>query len=201
MSFTLRTLARRASVLQPQIKRQAVPPASVLKRGYVSAHSVAENTSDLPWLIGAVGVTGVGLAFILSGNKASPAHHEGGHSKEEQAHPPKPSSSDSEPQSPDDKPEGDNSAPKGAADPSSPGKSSQGGQNVPPPAADSSDLAENWDEKKEGHEELKTQTRGGETKAATSSSATPSKKTASEDPREDPQKGEGEGVQKGSSRD
>ena len=39
--------------------------------------------------------------------------------------------------------------------------------------------------------------RAGETKVLTSSSDAPSKKTQTEDPREDPKKGEGEGAQKG----
>ncbi|KAI1297509.1 hypothetical protein F5Y03DRAFT_369501 [Xylaria venustula] len=208
MSFTLQTLARRSSApLRTQIRRQVVRPASVSRRGYVSVHDAAEKTSDLPWLIGAVGVTSVGLAFILSGVSASseggisasPAHHEGEPSKEEKAHTPKPAGS--MPQSPYDKPKGDNSVPKGAADPSAPSKASPAGRNVPPPPADNSDLAEHWEERRERHEEMKALTRRGETRAASSSSTVPSKRIASEHPREDPKRGEGEAVQKGGPRD
>ncbi|KAI1283573.1 hypothetical protein F5Y07DRAFT_350013 [Xylaria sp. FL0933] len=198
MSFTIRTLARRSAT---QIKRQgasvrrvrAAPMVS--RRGYASVHEAAEKTSDMPWLVGSIVVTAVGLAYLLSGPSAaagsrSDLHHE----IEVREHTTR---SGEPPHTPDDKPEGDNSAPLGAKDPSSPDKASAKGQEVPPPPSDNSDLAENWEERKKGHQEFKERTRAGETKVATSSSTAPSKKTNAEDPREDPKKGEGEAIQKG----
>ncbi|KAI0431961.1 hypothetical protein F5Y09DRAFT_175133 [Xylaria sp. FL1042] len=195
MSFTIRTLARRSAALRTQTRRQG---PVVSRRGYVSAHEAAEKTSDMPWLITSTVVTVLGLTYLLSGNPPAsgsrPALH---HETEKREHSTPPGTG---PESPLDKPEGDDSVPRGAADPSSPDKASPVGQNVPPPPADNSDLATNWDERKEGHEELKEMTRAGETRLATSSSAVPSKKTAGEDPREDPKKGEGEAIKKGGPR-
>ncbi|KAI1801528.1 hypothetical protein F4811DRAFT_533706 [Daldinia bambusicola] len=75
--------------------------------------------------------------------------------------------------------------------------SSQTGRTVVPPAADNTDMATNYEDKKRGHEEYKEMIRRKDTRMAASSSDVPSKKQATEHPREDPQKGEGEGVQKG----
>jgi hypothetical protein len=52
--------------------------------------------------------------------------------------------------------------PPGGADPHSPGKRSQSGRNVPPPSADNSDLATNWDEKKERKQEFDAQVRNSD---------------------------------------
>ncbi|KAI0814526.1 hypothetical protein GGR55DRAFT_436112 [Xylaria sp. FL0064] len=200
MSFTIRTLARRSAT---QIKRQgasvrrAAPMVS--RRGYANMHGAADKTSDMPWLVGSIVVTAVGLAYLLSGTSAatgsrSDLHHEI-EVREHTTPPGKP------PHTPDDKPAGDNSAPLGARDPSAPGKASPKGQEVPPPSSDNTDLAENWEERKKGHEEFKARTRAGDTKVATASSTAPSKKTSAEDPREDPKKGEGEAVQKSDSKE
>lgn len=58
-------------------------------------------------------------------------------------------------------------------------------------------MATNYEDKKEGQEQYKEMIERKDTKVATSSSDMPSKKTAAEHPREDPQKGEGEAVKKG----
>ncbi|KAI8951459.1 hypothetical protein F4801DRAFT_544797 [Xylaria longipes] len=219
MSPATRIFAQRSSALRTLTRRQAVSarPAYVspaARRGYASAHgaAAAAKSSDMPWLLSSVGVTAVGLAFLLStapktskaghGPKSADAAIEAHHEEKEDDKASSGSDEDKEPKQEkeeEEKPQDD--TPKGAADPSAPGKASQSGQNVPPPSGDNADLATKWDEKKEGQEESKEATRAGETKAATSSSETPSKKTQAEDPREDPQKGEGEAVQKGSSKD
>ncbi|TGJ81231.1 hypothetical protein E0Z10_g7534 [Xylaria hypoxylon] len=211
MLFASRILAQRSAALRSLTRRQAVSArlASVSRRGYAGAHGAAQKTSDTPWLLGAVGFTAAGLAYLRlgsaapSGAHASADHHKKDEHKDEHKETSSsPSESESESKSDSQQDENpDNSAPKGAADPNVPGKASQSGQNVPPPSADNTDLATKQDEKKQGHEEFKETTRAGETKAATSSSTAPSKKTAAEDPREDPKKGEGEAVQKGSSKD
>ncbi|KAI0403415.1 hypothetical protein F4802DRAFT_599217, partial [Xylaria palmicola] len=162
-------------------------------------------------LLSAIGVTvvGVGLLYSTSPAKGGSAHHSAEHHAESESESTSSDSSDSSPSSDSDSSsseeaeagEGeDEDKPKGAADPSSPGKASQSGQNVPPASGDSADLAAKWDEKKEGQAELMDKTRAGESRVATSASNAPSKKTGAEDPREDPQKGEGEGVQKGASK-
>ncbi|KAI0540211.1 hypothetical protein GGR58DRAFT_175317 [Xylaria digitata] len=216
MSFAGRMLTQRSSALRSLTRRRAHHPALVSRKGYASTHGAAQKPSDMPLLVSAVGVTVVGLAYIMSSKPApsgthgpKPAHASVGHHKEEKEKE-KPteeapsSESESKPESEsapdsqqDEKPA--DGTPKGAADPSARGKASQIGQDVPPPPADA---ATKSDETKRGHEELVETTRAGETKLATSSSTAPRKKTAAEDPREDPKKGQGEAVQKkGSSKD
>ncbi|KAI0457130.1 hypothetical protein F5B21DRAFT_111460 [Xylaria acuta] len=224
MSLATRIFAQQSPALRTLTRRQAVcaRPAyvsPVTRRGYASAsahgHGVAQKSSDMPWLLSSAGVTAVGLAYLLStGPKTSSAGHgpksadaaiEAHHEEEEGDK--KTSGSDDDEQQQQQQQGGEeeeksqDDAPKGAADPSAPSKASQSGQNVPPPSGDNADLATKWDEKKQGQEEFKETTRAGETKVATSSSTTPSKKTQAEDPREDPQKGEGEAIQKGTPRD
>ncbi|KAI1362070.1 hypothetical protein F5Y08DRAFT_313094 [Xylaria arbuscula] len=218
MLFALRTLAQRS--LRTQARRQILSARPAMtRRGYASIHGAAENTSEMPWLISSVGVTVVGLAYLMSGAPKGAGGSHGPEAKEAIAqrheaeaatHHDKSDSGASQPTTADDDNDKDNdkapednkdSAPKGGDDPSNPGKQSQGGQNVPPPAGDNRDLAEDWEQRKEGQKELNESAKEGHTKVATSSSQTPSKKTATEDPREDPQKGEGEAVQKGGSKD
>ncbi|GAW12441.1 hypothetical protein ANO14919_018070 [Xylariales sp. No.14919] len=210
MSLASRILAQRSSVFW-SVKRQVASArlAYVSRRGYASAHDAAQKTGDMPWLLSSVGVTVVGLAYLVSGSPtpssahgpksadASAEHHQ----KEEQQKEASPSSSESESKHDSQPNENhDDSTPGGAAGPKAPGEASQSGQNVAPPSVDGADPATKGDEKKQGHEELKETARAGETKVATSSSAAPSKKSDAEDPREDPQKGEGEVAQKGSSK-
>ncbi|KAI5921389.1 hypothetical protein F4810DRAFT_678791 [Camillea tinctor] len=111
--------------------------------------------------------------------------------EEKQEKPESVSKSDSEKNSSEDENAGTSTGPK------TKGKSSQTGAQVPPPPADNSDLAENQEAREEGHEEYKKTIEDKQTRVASSSSTAPSKKTEAEHPREDPQKGEGEGVKKG----
>ncbi|KAF2973293.1 hypothetical protein GQX73_g334 [Xylaria multiplex] len=218
MSFAGRILTQRSFALRSLTRRRAVcahHPALVLRRGYASAHGAAQKPSDTPWLVSGVGLTVVGLAYIMSGNPApsdahgpKSAHASAGHHKEEKEkekeNKEKPTEAPSS--EPESKPESESAsesqqdkkpaadAPKGAADPSAPDKASQVGQAVPPPPADA--------ETKQGHEETVETARAGETKPATTSSTAPSKKTATEDPPKEPKKGDNEAVQKkGSSKD
>ncbi|KAI3336181.1 hypothetical protein F4824DRAFT_500256 [Ustulina deusta] len=213
-SSVLRALAaQRSSVLRTQTKRQATlrmgAASSRWRRGYASVHDIAAKTSDTPWLLGAVGVTVVGLAYLESGRATGSGAH-GPQSadaiashREEAAHGKlsSSSSSDSKPesepepqQSGADKPEG---AAEGAAEQ---GEAPSSKEEVSQPSADGADAATKSEEEKkkkkgEGNEESETTTSAGEEeggkKAATttSSSTTPGKKTA-EDAREDSKKGE-----------
>ncbi|KAI0600429.1 hypothetical protein F4775DRAFT_545846 [Biscogniauxia sp. FL1348] len=183
--------------------------------------------SDMPWALTSVAVTVFGLAFMYYPSSsssspkshASPADHrkkqdkedETEHShnesekeeKSEEVPPPeekheKPETSESsqpEPESEKNSNEAKSAAP--SPGPTTKQKSSQTGAQVPPPPADNSDLVENQEARKEGHEEYKKTIEDKQTRVASSSSTFPSKKTAAENPREDPQKGEGEGVKKG----
>ncbi|KAI0849097.1 hypothetical protein F5Y00DRAFT_236591 [Daldinia vernicosa] len=90
-----------------------------------------------------------------------------------------------------------NQLPEEGGNPQAAHTSSQTGGQVPPPSADNSDMATNYGEKKEAQGGYKEMIRHKDTRAASSSSDLPSKKGAAEHPREDPQKGEGEAVQKG----
>ncbi|KAI0517617.1 hypothetical protein F5B22DRAFT_645796 [Xylaria bambusicola] len=208
MLFSIRTLAQRSLRAQARRATLSVRPA-LSRRGYADVHGTAQKTSELPWLISAVGVTGVGLAYLLSGppKGAGGAHGPAAadaiakRRKEETQSPRDKSDSGASQPSAEDKPAGDDSAPKGADDPSNPDKATSVGRAAPPPPSDNRDLAEAWEERKEGQKELNKRIRAGDTKAATSSSQAPSKKTRGEDPREDPQKGEGEAVKKGGSKD
>ncbi|RYP74294.1 hypothetical protein DL771_003115 [Monosporascus sp. 5C6A] len=208
----------RAFALCPSLRAAAsrqtprlVRPAA--RRGYASAHGGAAKSSDLPWLIGSVAVTVPGAAYLLSNGpkKGASAHHGGSET---------PSGA---PISPDDESpavessgrskqqdQGDSGEDSGGAkfsktnslpEDGNPraGQTDATGREVPPPAANSASLAEGWDEKKERHQEYKAASRAGETKMFAASSDAPSKKTMTEDPREDPKKGEGAAAQKGGS--
>ncbi|CAJ2507157.1 Uu.00g083430.m01.CDS01 [Anthostomella pinea] len=201
---TSRVFAMRSSALRNVttrvVPRQLARPAA--RRGYADApHKAASKSSDLPWLIGSVGITGLGAAFLLaSGPQQKEKHADAKHDAavEHAASHPDPAAEEN-----DDSPESKGEESKdevdkpGQGDPKAAHKSGQTGRQVPPPSADNSDLATNWDEKKEGQEQYKEMVRQKDTKVAASSSTMPSKKTATEDPREDPKKGEGEAVQKG----
>lgn len=158
-------------------------------------------TSRTNRLIGSVGVTVPGVAWLLSpGPKKADAHgHHAAPVPDEEKSPAveSPSPSDEkEESSSDDNPPPTNQAPE-SGNPQASQSSSQTGQQVPPPSADNTDMATNYEDKKQGQEEYKEMIERKDTRAASSSSDTPSKKGAAEHPREDPQKGEGEGVQKG----
>ncbi|KAI1848563.1 hypothetical protein JX265_011583 [Neoarthrinium moseri] len=155
--------------------RQSARLAS--RRCYASQHGPAKS-SDMPWLLGSVGITVPGLAYLLS-SRPKKADTHGGVSHHGEDAPPK------------EETEGGDT--KAAT------KSSQTGQDVPPPPADSSSGSENAEGKRQKHDEDKQTMEEKDTKVATSSSDMPSKKIAGEHPREDPQKGKGDAKQKGSS--
>ncbi|KAI0123158.1 hypothetical protein BJ170DRAFT_599130 [Xylariales sp. AK1849] len=190
--FAIRSAFRVAS-------RQTSPrqlTRSAARRGFASQHDAAKS-SDMPWLIGSVAITVPAAAFLIS-NGPKKAETHGASAREE--HGEQPGEDDPGQESP----EGEESKDEGASkdelpngDNKSAHKSGQTGQDVPPPPADNSSGSENTEEKKEKHEEYKETVEKRDTKAATSSSDMPSKKTAGEHPREDPQKGEGEAKQKG----
>ncbi|KAI1500558.1 hypothetical protein F5X99DRAFT_385814 [Biscogniauxia marginata] len=215
-ALTLRTVgSRRAAAAVP---RQCARPTAITRRGYASSQGVAHDAakgSDLPWLIGSVVVTVAGLAAIFSpgsssssgghsshGDEASshddhkeaePSHDDETQQQEQQGQQEEPAAESSSSSESSEKEEGKSGNDKsaGAPNPEAKHKSSQTGAAVPPSSADNSDLAENWDAKKEGNEEYKKTIEDKQTRVASSSSSYPSKKTASEDPREDPKKGEG----------
>ncbi|KAI0376631.1 hypothetical protein F5Y04DRAFT_265971 [Hypomontagnella monticulosa] len=204
LASALRSVARRATASAPVHRHSLLRSAA--RRSYASTgHGHAEKTSDMPWLIGSVAVTVPGVAWLLSSgpSKKADAHHHDdasahGEEKAEAVDSSAEGSSSSESdeksssssESSDDKPAKD-------ANPQASQGSSQTGSKVPPPSADNTDLATNSEDKKEAHEQYKEVIERKDTKVATSSSDMPSKKTAAEHPREDPQKGEGEGVKKG----
>ncbi|KAF3056475.1 hypothetical protein GL218_06521 [Daldinia childiae] len=217
---SLRTAAKRATASTPA-QRQSVL-RSAARRGYSSsghAGSVgAEKSSDMPWLIGSVVFTIPALAWLLSSSpskKTSEHTHGGAPVPDEEKAPAVESGEDSSssstpastPPSSDDGSDSDsdsdsdenpptNQLPK-KGNPKAAFGSSQTGRQVPPTSADNSDMATNYEEKKGAQEEYKEMIRKKDTRVASSSSDIPSKKGAAEHPREDPQKGEGEGVQKG----
>ncbi|KAI8630314.1 hypothetical protein F5Y19DRAFT_59858 [Xylariaceae sp. FL1651] len=199
-SSALRSLSRQS------LTRHTAFPGAAAKRSYASAHGEAQKSSDLPWLIGSVTVTVPALAYLISnGPKRSASHGPKAGEKHGASEGTRAKGEDTPPKDhPDNNDqangEGGDDSRGGGKDPQAPGKASMSGQNVPPPSADNRDLAEKWDEAKEGHEQYKETIEAKQTRTASSSSEMPSKKTATEDPREDPQKGEGEGAQKGSSK-
>lgn len=186
---------------------------STARRGYSSSShggsAGAEKTSDLPWLITSVAITVPAAAWLLSSgpSKKADSHHSSHHSvpvPDEEKSPavesPSSSSSSSEEESSssdDDNPP-TNQLPN-SGNPSAAHESGQTGRQVPPPSADNSDAATDYEGKREAQEQYKDMIRDKDTRVATSSSDVPSKKTAAEHPREDPQGGEGEGVKKGGS--
>ncbi|KAI0435757.1 hypothetical protein F4803DRAFT_544457 [Xylaria telfairii] len=215
MSSASRIFAQRASMLWALTRRQATSArlAPIPRRGYARAHGAVQKSSDMPWLISSVGFTVVGLAFLMSsspktsraghGPKAADAAIEARHEKEgdsDKASSGPEKQKQEEEEEEEKKPEDD--APKGATDPSAADKASQSGQDALPPSGDNAAESETKpDEKKEGQDESKETVWRPVPEAATSSSTTSSKKTQAEDPKEDPQKGEGEADQKGSSKD
>ncbi|XXH00707.1 glycine cleavage system H-protein subunit [Hypoxylon texense] len=183
------------------VARRAAPRSAVrlaVRRGYASSghggSAGAEKSSDLPWLIGSVAVTVPGVAWLLStGPKKADAHHHEAPVPDEEKAPAvesTPPASDSDSDSKEES-SNDNNNPNAASE------SSQTGAQVPPPSADSTDPATNAGAKREAHEQYKETVERKDTRAASSASDMPSKKAAAEHPREDPQKGEGEGVKKG----
>ncbi|KAH8203496.1 hypothetical protein TruAng_002367 [Truncatella angustata] len=177
--------------------RQAQSARLGARRGYASQHG-ASKSSDMPWLIASVGVTIPGVAYLLSSGPVKAETH-GASARESKGE--SPSTNDDPGQTSLQTSGGDNS---GATPNKAPMKgdnkeTAQPGQDVPPPSSDNTSMSENFDEKKEKHEDYKETVEKRDTKVATSSSDMPSKKTSSEHPREDPQKGEGEAKQKGGS--
>jgi len=65
--------ASRASVARPQVFQQ------ISRRAYSEGHAHKEASSDLPWLIGAVGVTVPSLYFILGQGSDDDAHGHDAH--------------------------------------------------------------------------------------------------------------------------
>ncbi|KAI1135663.1 hypothetical protein F5Y05DRAFT_167604 [Hypoxylon sp. FL0543] len=193
---TLRAVARRAAPAQ----RHSVV-RSTARRGYASSghggSAGAEKTSDLPWLIGSVAITVPAAAWLLSQSPSkksdSHQHHDAPVPDEEKSPAVESGSSSS---SSDDENPPTNQLPEDG-NPLAAHESGQTGRQVPPTTADSSDMATDYEDKKGAQEQYKDMIRSKDTRVAASSSDVPSKKAASEHPREDPQKGEGEGVQKG----
>ncbi|KAI1214569.1 uncharacterized protein F4807DRAFT_1961 [Annulohypoxylon truncatum] len=210
----LRTVTRRAAQA-PTSRQSAMRTAA--RRGYASSghggSAGAEKSSDLPWLIASVGITIPGLAWMLSGPSTKPASHGSSHgdtpaaASEPSPDPAAEDSSDSDSDSSgsdthsssssssSDSGSGSSEPPESQPNPK--GTSSQTGQQVPPPPADNTDAGTDPEGKRKAQEGYKQIIEEKNTRAATSSSDMPSKKAAAEHPREDPQKGEGEGVQKG----
>ncbi|KAI1391562.1 uncharacterized protein F4822DRAFT_189661 [Hypoxylon trugodes] len=218
-SSVARTVARRTAV--PAAHRHTLM-RSVARRYASSGHggsAGAEKTSDLPWLIGSVGITVPAVAWLLaSGPSKKPAHddHHGAPVPDEEKAPAvesgaddssSDSSSDSDsgtdtPSSSDNESDSESPNPPTnqlptSGNPKATHSSSQTGRETPPPSSDNTDMATNYEEKKQAQEEYKDMIRKKDTKVATSSSDVPSKKGSTEHPREDPLKGEGEGVKKG----
>ncbi|KAI2629166.1 hypothetical protein GGS26DRAFT_115971 [Hypomontagnella submonticulosa] len=194
----LRSVARRTAA-PASVHRQSLV-RSTARRAYASSghggSAGAEKTSDLPWLIGSVAITVSGLAWLLSsGPKKADAHHHDAPVPDEEKAPAVESGADSSSDNSDDNPP-TNQLPKDG-NPKAAHESGETGRKVPPPSADNTDMATNYEDKKEGQEQYKEMIERKDTKVATSSSDMPSKKTAAEHPREDPQKGEGEAVKKG----
>ncbi|OTB01773.1 hypothetical protein M426DRAFT_323255 [Hypoxylon sp. CI-4A] len=200
----LRTVSRRAAYAS----RQSPVVRSAARRGYASGHNAgsagAEKTSDMPWLIGSVGITIPAVAWLLSSGPSKADAHSEHHDvpvPDEEKSPVVESSSPSS-SSPDSSSDNDDNNPPTnqlpqSGNPNATHESGQTGRKVPPPSADNTDLATNYEDKKAAHEDYKDMIRRKDTKVASSGSDTPSKKGATEHPREDPLKGEGEGVQKG----
>ncbi|KAI1469802.1 uncharacterized protein F4812DRAFT_303817 [Daldinia caldariorum] len=220
LTSSLRTVARRTAAYAPA--RRQLAPRSAARRAYSSSEHAgsagAEKSSDMPWLIGSVTVTAIGLAWILSPGpvkKTSSKTHGGAPVPDEEkapaiesgedssSSPPSPPSSESSPESSSPSDSSDSSSSETPApqdgNPQATFGSGQTGRQVPPPSADSSDMAAGYEEKKDAHERDKAMMERKDTRVAASSSDVPSKKTAAEHPREDPQKGEGEGAKKGDS--
>ncbi|KAI0833095.1 hypothetical protein F5Y06DRAFT_280808 [Hypoxylon sp. FL0890] len=209
---TLRAVARRAAPTQ----RQSII-RSAARRGYAASGSHggsagAEKSSDMPWLITSVAITVPTATWLISQGPSrkkgdSHSHHSAPVPDEEKSpaveSPPSSSSSsesssstsESSSSESEDNPPTDQSSEEG--NPLAAHESAQTGRQVPPTTADSSDMATNYEDKQGAQEQYKDMIRSKDTRVATSSSDVPSKKAASEHPREDPQKGEGEGVQKG----
>ncbi|RYP01446.1 hypothetical protein DL764_006216 [Monosporascus ibericus] len=204
LSSSLRAAASR------QTPRLVCPAA---RRGYASAHGGAAKSSDMPWLIGSVAITVPAAAYLLSNRpkKGASAHHGGSETPSgapispDDESPAVESSGDSKQQ---DQDQGDLGEDSGGAkfsqtnslpDDGNPraGQTDATGREVPQPSASNASLAVDWDKKKEDHEKYKAASRTGETKMFSSASEAPSKKTMTEDPREDPKKGEGAAAQKG----
>ncbi|RYP62264.1 hypothetical protein DL769_007375 [Monosporascus sp. CRB-8-3] len=205
-AFALRSSLRAAASRQtPQLVRPAA------RRGYASAHGGAAKSSDMPWLIASVAIAVPAAAYLISNGpkKGASAHHGGSETPSgapispEEESPAVESSGDSKHQDQGDSGE-DNGGAKFSQTNSLPedgntraGQTDATGREVPPPAASSASIAEDWNKKQEDHEEYKAASRAGETKMFSASSDAPSKKTMTEDPREDPKKGEGAAAQKG----
>ncbi|KAK7955335.1 hypothetical protein PG988_016029 [Apiospora saccharicola] len=224
MSSVFRSSAAIRASLRTLTRRSVTPTARVSRRSYASEHGPDHKSSDLPWMIAAGGVTVAGLAYLLpsgAGSKKSEGHsvsRSHGEAKEgEEHHTTTPASTQRKDKSDDGEAESQDTsseeeknedAPKSDKDSSSGGDpkashgSSQTGSQVPPPSADNKSAAEASGDKKEAHEADKKTMEKRETKVASSSSDMPSKKTAAENPSEDPKKGEGEAVKKsGSAKD
>ncbi|OTA85460.1 hypothetical protein M434DRAFT_400185 [Hypoxylon sp. CO27-5] len=208
LTSTLRAVSRRAAPAQRQLVMR-----STARRGYSSSShggsAGAEKTSDLPWLITSVAITVPAAAWLLSSGPDKKAHsHDSSSSSSSSSHHSAPvpdeekspavESSSSESSSDNNPPTNQQQPQEGNPTTAAAHQSGETGKRVPPPSADNSDMATDYEDKKdEAQEQYKDMIRDKDTRVATSSSDVPSKKTAAEHPREDPQKGEGEGVKKG----
>ncbi|KAI1414506.1 hypothetical protein F5Y13DRAFT_158689 [Hypoxylon sp. FL1857] len=195
---TLRAVARRAAPAQRQLAIRSTGRRTYSSSGH-GGSAGAEKTSDLPWLIGSVAITVPAAAWLLSSGpnkKASSSHHHEAPVPDEEKAPAVESGSDSSSSSSSSS-ESSSDQPSQEGNPLAAHESGQTGKQVPPTTADNSDMATNYEEKQGAQEQYKDMIRSKDTRVATSSSDVPSKKAAAEHPREDPQKGEGEGVKKG----
>ncbi|OTA67946.1 hypothetical protein K449DRAFT_430053 [Hypoxylon sp. EC38] len=206
LTSTFRAVSRRAAPAQRQLVMR-----STARRGYSSSShggsAGAEKTSDLPWLITSVAITVPAAAWLLSSgpnkksSSSSSSHHDDDHHSapvpdEEKSPAVESSSSESSSSSDNNNNPPTNQQPQ-EGNPTAAHQSGETGKQVPPPSADNSDMATDYEDKKDAQEQYKDMIRDKDTRVATSSSDVPSKKAAAEHPREDPQKGEGEGVKKG----
>ncbi|KAI1377184.1 hypothetical protein F4677DRAFT_415557 [Hypoxylon crocopeplum] len=197
---TLRAAARQAAPAYRQSLMRSAVRRSYASSGHAGTAG-AEKTSDIPWLISSVGVTVVGVTWLVSTGPSKKAdahhdHHDAPVPDEEKAPAVEsPDSSAQESSSSDDNPP-TNQLPE-SGNPNAAQGSPETGRQVPPPSADNSDMATDYEAKKGAQEDYKDMIERKDTRVATSSSDMPSKKAGAEHPREDPQKGEGEGVRKG----
>ncbi|KAI0023688.1 hypothetical protein F4780DRAFT_61259 [Xylariomycetidae sp. FL0641] len=214
MSSTSRVSALRTAVRRAALPRQ--PWAGRVPRRYSSAAEpgpvakTAEQTSDLPWALGAVTVTALGSAYLLSPSKPGEAKE---HAKHDLAvHEPQLiEGEDSGPNKGEG--EAEREAERGDVqpgshtpvnqypehgDPDAEHRSQETGQMVPDPPMDALSYAERAEKggrkAKEEYEELIRSKHTKDAKMKNDFADLPSKKKSAEDPTEDPLHDRGAGV-------
>lgn len=146
---------RGAEVLDQNALRPWFPCCCALTCSVLPKHKLADSIYRL---IGSVGVTVPGLAYILStgpvkaDTHGASAREAKGESPGSHDDPGQNSPEEGEPKSDGDNDTEVNKAPQGGE----PGKKNpQPGQDVPPPPSDNSSMSENYEEKKQQHEDDK----------------------------------------------